>query len=127
MNPLVISLPWPPSANSYWRHPSSGPLAGRHLISQQGRDYRASVHAAVLQQLRRYTRLAGKLAVTLACNPPDRRRRDLDNLQKPTLDALTHAQVWLDDYQIDDLRTVRDDVIAGGRILVTITELPETK
>ena len=33
--------------------------------------------------------------------PPDRRRRDLDNLLKPALDALQHAGVYEDDSQVD--------------------------
>ncbi len=41
---------------------------------------------------------------------PDRRRRDLDNLQKAAFDALTKAGFWLDDIQVVDYRVVK---IAG--------------
>jgi crossover junction endodeoxyribonuclease RusA len=56
--------------------------------------------------------------------PPDRRRRDLDNLQKPVLDALEHAGIYEDDSQIDLLLTRRRDVVAGGRLDVQVDELP---
>jgi crossover junction endodeoxyribonuclease RusA len=56
--------------------------------------------------------------------PPDRRRRDLDNIQKPVLDALEHAGVYEDDSQIDLLVTCRREVVPGGRILVMVEKFP---
>ena len=56
-------------------------------------------------------------------NPPDRRRRDIDNLTKVPLDALTHAAVWEDDSQIDELYIRRDEIKKGGFITIQITEL----
>ena len=40
---VELTLPWPPSVNGYWRHPTTGKLAGRHLISEAGRAYREAV------------------------------------------------------------------------------------
>ena len=48
---LNYTLPYPPSVNTYWRHPSRGPLAGRHLISQEGRAYREAIRAHVRRDL----------------------------------------------------------------------------
>lgn len=120
---ITLRLPWPPTVNHYWRHPNKGPLAGRHLISEDGRSYRAAVHGDVLQQLRREPKIEGRIAVAISANPPDRRQRDLDNLLKGVLDAMTHAHVWIDDSQIDDLRIVRDEVMPGGRLIVTVREV----
>ena len=36
-----FTLPWPPSVNHYWRTPHRGPLAGRTMISAEGRTYRS--------------------------------------------------------------------------------------
>lgn len=55
---------------------------------------------------------------------PDRRRRDLDNMPKALFDGLTHAGVWTDDSQIDDLRIVRSWA-AGGCVVVRIEALPD--
>lgn len=106
-----LTLPYPPSVNRYWRHPSRGPLAGRHLISQEGRDYREAVRAYVAEgQTKRHE---GPLAVDIEAFFPDRRQRDLDNILKSLLDSLTHAGVWEDDSQIHDLRIRRGPMIAG--------------
>ena len=67
-----LRLPWPPSVNRYWRHPSRGPLAGRHLISAEGREYRDEVQLLVLQQ-RAVHGLEGELRLTVLAHPPDRR------------------------------------------------------
>ena len=47
-------------------------------------------------------------------------RRDLDNLLKGLLDALTHAGLWLDDSQVADLRIRRAPTI-GGMVKVRVT------
>jgi crossover junction endodeoxyribonuclease RusA len=56
--------------------------------------------------------------------PPDRRRRDLDNLQKPLLDALQHAGVYEDDSQVDLLLSRRRERRDGGQVVVTISDMP---
>lgn len=124
---MNLTLPWPPSANTYWRHPTKGKLAGRHLISEKGRAYREAVAWNVKAQLGAIKPTAARLAVEIEVFVPDRRRRDLDNLHKGLLDSLTHAGVWADDSQIDDLRIrrVRDekgDLIIAGMVKVVITE-----
>jgi crossover junction endodeoxyribonuclease RusA len=50
------------------------------------------------------------------------RRRDLDNLLKAPLDALTHAGVYVDDHLIVDLRIFWADG-KGGRIKVKVEEI----
>ena len=117
---MQVVLPWPPTANTYWRHPTTGKLAGRHLISEKGRDYREAVRSLVAES--RLPCIAGPLCVVIEAFPPDKRRRDLDNLLKSLFDSLTHAGVWLDDSQVDDLRIFRSSV--GGMVKVTITPGP---
>jgi crossover junction endodeoxyribonuclease RusA len=61
---------------------------------------------------------------------PDRRRRDLDNIQKAILDALTHAGVWEDDSQVDDIRVFRARAENGELIikgLITVVIIPILK
>jgi crossover junction endodeoxyribonuclease RusA len=120
---IAITLPWPPTANTYWRHPTTGKLAGRHLISASGRTYRTRVYEAVVTQLRCFPRLSGRLRVSYRCAPPDLRKRDLSNLLKATEDALTHAGVWNDDGQIDEIHMVREFPEKFGSLHVQIEEI----
>lgn len=109
-----LSLPWPPSVNHYWRR-NNGP--GMH-ISAEGLAFRARVEALCSVVGCVY----GRVAVKVIAYPPDSRKRDLDNLLKSLLDALTHAGMFEDDSHIDDLHITRASV-RGGRVEVVITAL----
>lgn len=117
---VELRLPYPPSVNTYWRHPSRGPLAGRHLISARGRAYRDEVQLAVFEQ-RAVHGLEGELRVAVVAHPPDRRRRDLDNLAKALLDAIAHAGVVDDDSQFCEMHLRRGAPLPpDGFVVVTI-------
>lgn len=111
---ISLKLPWPPTANTYYRH-----VGAKVLLSRSGRDYREAVQALLAGG---FEPLAGRVRVTLSCHAPDNRRRDLDNLTKGLLDSLTHAKIWNDDSQIDDLRIIRMPAIKGGTVLVEVEE-----
>lgn len=65
--------------------------------------------------------LACPLAVEITFYPPDRRKRDLDNLPKSLFDSLTDAGVWKDDSLIQDLRTRWGPRTGEARAVVKIT------
>lgn len=112
---IELNLPFPPSVNTYWRT-----YNGRMLISEKGRAYRKAVADQVLIQ-RGNKHYEGKVKMTIEAFRPDKRKRDLDNLLKAPLDALTHAGVYMDDQLIVDLRIfwAEDD---GGYLKVKIEE-----
>lgn len=108
---IVLRLPYPPSLNGYWRT-----FQNRQIISADGRKYRDTVMKLVDDY-----KLGMRLKVEIEATMPDRRRRDVDNIFKAVLDALTHAQVWGDDNQIDDLRVYRSgEIEAPGHLWVRI-------
>jgi crossover junction endodeoxyribonuclease RusA len=117
---LVLDLPIPPSVNRYWRY---NPKSGKAYVTPHGRAYRATV-VEKATRMRSEGRLpavalSGPLRVGVVLCPPDARTRDLDNVLKALLDAITHAGVWRDDGEIDDLRIVRGDPAPGGAVVVT--------
>ncbi len=113
---IRLTLPYPPSMNRLWRN-----VAGRTLLSAHGRSYRAAVGQVAL--VARPVRFGGqRVLVSIRAWMPDARRRDLDNTLKAALDGLTHAGVYDDDSQIDELRITRAGIDrANPRLDVEIT------
>ena len=116
MEMIELTLPWPPSVNTYWRN-----FDGRMIISARGREYRETVgDQMTLQKMVKHFK--GHLKVEIEAFRPDKRRRDLDNLLKATLDGLAHAGVYEDDSQIVDLRIYWAKDI-GGMLKIKIEEI----
>ncbi|PHM37164.1 RusA family crossover junction endodeoxyribonuclease [Xenorhabdus innexi] len=117
MKTYRLKLPWPPTINHYWKHSRWG-----HYITEKGKDYRQNIITLIKQQdLDILT--PSRIRITITAHPPDRRRRDIDNLPKAVFDSLTHAHFWVDDEQIDDMRITRGELIKGGCLDVQIWEL----
>jgi crossover junction endodeoxyribonuclease RusA len=113
---MEFELPFPPSTNHYWRR-----VGQRTLISRGGRTFRESVCAILAAA--RVQPLDGPLVVDIDVYPPDRRRRDLDNLQKALFDALQHGGAYRDDSQIARLTVERQNMVAGGKVRVRIAPI----
>ncbi|MDE2256111.1 MAG: RusA family crossover junction endodeoxyribonuclease [Betaproteobacteria bacterium] len=97
---VTLNLPYPPTVNHYWRH-----TRGNTFIGEKGRAYRFAVVNACVAA--RAPWVAGKVCVEVDVYPPDKRRRDLDNVLKALLDSIVHAQVIRDDSLIDRLVVTR--------------------
>lgn len=116
MSEYRLILPYPPSNNQYYRH-----SRGRNYISEKGKQYAKAVND-IIQSQDLALKLPVSLSVTIYAAPPDKRIRDLDNLSKGVLDALTKAGFWLDDSQIDKLTINRCQKVKGGQLLLIIRE-----
>ena len=113
---MVIELPWPPSVNHYWRRQGS-----RYFVSSEGKAYKDSVYY-LCAQYRGLFKPCDRLSLFIDAYPPDKRRRDLDNLIKAIQDSLQYAGVYEDDNQIDYLAIKRNDS-REGKIIVEVNEL----
>jgi len=83
-------LPIPPSVNALWRS-NARPRGSL-------KSYLTWCRAAGWElNLQRPARTTGAVVVTIAAGRPDKRRRDIDNLTKSTLDLLVAHQVMEDD------------------------------
>ena len=105
----MLTLPHPPSLNRYWRH-----NRGRTHLSAEGLLYRRLVATECGG-----VRLGqGRLRVSIDWHPPDKRRRDIDNILKSIFDALEHAGVYADDSQIDELTVARLETAPSGKVVI---------
>ena len=122
MTPLAeFRLPYPPSVNTIWRSiVVNGSV--RVLLSKEGRGYREAVKRAIHAAHYARASIAGPLEVRVNVFPPDRRRRDVDNICKAVFDALTHAGVWNDDSQIMDLHVRKFSPGAASGVAVLVLE-----
>ncbi len=118
---ITLELPFPPSVNHYWRK-------GRNVtyISKEGQHFIQDVAAIVTRAF-----LANdwqpwgedvRLNVALVLHAPTRRKYDIDNRIKATLDALVKAGLFEDDEQVDTLGVSRGEYRKNaGCCYVTIT------
>lgn len=98
---IELELPWPPTANTYWRR-----NGGRYFISKRGQDYREYV-SKVCYPYQGLFVAEDRLRLRIKAYPPDKRKRDLDNLFKSVLDSIQHSGIYVDDSQIDKLSIER--------------------
>jgi len=110
----MIVLPWPPTVNHYYT------LArGRKILSDRGRKYKKDCYWIMTgQKVPRFE--SGRFSVTIRAFPPDRRRRDLDNLLKPVLDTLTEYSAITDDSDVDEIHILRMGQLKGGNLEIEI-------
>lgn len=115
-NTIFLTLPYPPSVNTYW-----GFHGHRRFLTTRAVQFKKQVAQEVSLCPVRFA--DARLEVFITLNPPDKRTRDIDNVLKPTLDALVSAGLFLDDGQIDRLVIVRSNIIKGGSMRVGVGKL----
>jgi len=145
MNPITITLPYPISANAYWRTrvikpKSGGPALAMTYVSEDAKVYKQQVGWALKSAGIRKP-MIGRVAIAYTlypARPQDWQKRmrvegatwddsvrciDLDNAQKVLLDAMKEIA-------FDDDKWVRKIVAEraepdekGARVVVTITSL----
>jgi len=113
--PIRATLPWPPSVNHYWRA-----AGARRFISPQARRWVEEAVWTLRQAKGTRPPIQNEVAVFVIAWPPDRRRRDLDNLLKAILDALVKAHIVQDDHQVAELHLVRRAPEKPGRVQVVV-------
>lgn len=132
---ISLRLPYPPSVNNYWistlipapkKNARSPGWRVMVFTSERGKRYRANV-VQMIEQLGQHGTTSlfpgARVGVEVRMCAPDRRDRDLDNILKSLLDALTHAGVYIDDALIDELVVKRGPVVPDGRVDVRVYAL----
>jgi crossover junction endodeoxyribonuclease RusA len=115
MDILRFELPYPPSINHYYIRTPRGVILGA-----KGKKYRRDVGFILHKHRNSFSTNA--LSVTINVFPPDKRKRDLDNILKCLLDSMEHANVYENDNQIDMLTVIRRQRVPGGSVQIWISE-----
>ncbi len=110
---LSFRLPWPPSGNNMYTV-----ARGRKILSSEGRSYRDEAICSI-GNLRP---VPGKVSVRMRACPPDRRRRDLDNLLKMPLDCCVKAGLIDDDSKIQSIQIEWGEVRRDPHLLIHIEQ-----
>lgn len=108
---IKITLPYPPSANRYWRN-----WNGRMVLSAEARQYKLDV--AALARALKLRPSDAPCSIELKVYRPIR-RGDLSNRIKIVEDAL-QGVAYIDDAQIEEIRAYRFDDKKHPRVEVTI-------
>ena len=103
----------PPSVNHYWVATGK-----RRFLSE-----RAKVFHRIVKQLVPAHKTLKRLKLEVTFHFPDRRCRDIDNYLKATIDSLVKCGLCVDDEQFDELIVKRGNVIKGGLIKLTVSEV----
>lgn len=111
---IELELPYPPSANRYWRK-----FNNRMVISKHGKEFQFEVCRIVKDS--GIEPIRGAIAIKILIYTPDWRRRDEDNLNKALLDAVSKSGIWDDDsficYHVNEKRKDADGI---GRIVLQV-------
>ncbi|WP_336431943.1 RusA family crossover junction endodeoxyribonuclease [Providencia rettgeri] len=119
MNEYHLKLPWPPTNNTLF-----SVVNGRKIKSKKGRVFTEAVINQITKANQQFN-LSGKLKIKIVANPPDLRKRDLDNLLKAPLDALTQRGVIADDSMFRSMHIDFGEKVKGGSLDITIWEIED--
>ena len=110
---LRLTLPHPPTAN---KRLILAKGKRRMILAQSFRDYYAKVAVIVnLKKPKKFKPFDGPVVLTVYWHPPDKRKRDQDNVLKAIKDSLTKARIWKDDSQVKEMHmyTCEPDRLKG--------------
>lgn len=115
---MNLKLLYPPTINNYYTI-----ARNRKILSKKGRRYLSDSTFMLGPQFDKGFNREERLLVCIWVYPPDKRKRDLDNLPKSILDSLTNAGVYHDDSQIDELIIKRMEVVKNGKTEISIVSI----
>lgn len=114
---IFLELPYPPSANVIWRRSKFSTY-----LSKEGKDYKKAVADYIsANNIPKFGDDKVKISMTL--RPRDKRKRDIDNCLKISIDSIASAGVINDDFQVEELTIKRGEIVSGGLLIVVIENI----
>lgn len=111
---LILVLPYPHkiSVNNIWHKNKTGVY-----LNPAVKNFKKMVYLECLNK-KKFESQPLKLHIKMF--PPDKRKRDIDNVLKIILDSLQFANVYYDDSQIVKLYIEKCEIVENGMIVVKI-------
>lgn len=117
---LELVLPFPPSVNNTWEIAGKKIIIKPHVVK-----FRHTARAMAIRQARGRAMICEPVCVWMVFYPPDKRRRDLDNLPKSVFDVLTKAKIWQDDKLVHEMHLKWGEEVPLGKAIVKIKRIAE--
>lgn len=114
---IRLELQWPPSVNQMYRT-----VRNRIYKTAKAKKYQEDV-ATICISVGVNRMYEGSIKVSIEAYPPDRRRRDVDNILKSLLDSIQAGGVYKDDSQIIELFIRKNPSDGVGRVMICIDEI----
>lgn len=92
----MLTLPFPPSVNNLFANSSHG-----RFTTPRYAAWKSDAYVELLRQPARFARHTGPVRVTYTFGRPDKRRRDVFNLEKAVSDFLVAHGILADDTLIE--------------------------
>lgn len=111
-------LPWPPTANSMWKH-ISRKGSGQHYLSERYKAWKDAAGKELMVQ--RAKMVTGPVRILIGLCAPTNHAWDLDNRVKPILDLLVNCMV----IEEDNTSIVREIVVqTADQVGAHVTVIP---
>jgi crossover junction endodeoxyribonuclease RusA len=121
---IILTIPYPPTVNTYKK-------IGRLTKTKSGKLYQVRANTDItkrfyfevwlkVKQLQLESLGDAVLRLEMYVYPPDKRKRDLDNVIKPGVDSLMKAGLFNDDSQIACLYVQKMGIISQGKVEIKI-------
>ena len=118
---MTINIPFPPATGNHYR--SFTFKTRRDFVTKKAQAYRLAVKSClVASRFAQSDMFVDHVNVVMNIYPPDRRKRDIDNVAKVVWDALTLAGLWKDDKLIKNLHVSVHEPFEGGYINLEVTD-----
>jgi crossover junction endodeoxyribonuclease RusA len=115
---IEFKLPWPPSVNNYY-----GRNKRKVYLRPKVRKYFETAVFEMFIQIGKPDKFTGKIKILRDIYPPDKRRRDEDNIVKALNDTLMKANLIEDDSQIMVATNIKHDPEKPGYVKITVEEV----
>lgn len=113
MKNIEVEVDWPPSANKNWMI-----RRGRFVSTDAAACYKRLIKD--LSYTWEKITFLKDIEITIKAFPPDKRKRDIDNLLKVTLDSLQNTHLFENDEQIRKITIERMHKCDKGKLQIRL-------